>query len=392
MRREFHPSWLACGLGFTALVLLAGHGWSETPFRFVVWNDSASGTQYVSAISAQIRQLSVQPSFSIFPGDIYETGYNPADAEALRWAMDGGRSNGLSGTWFPVRGNHDKDGDIPGWQSYLDIGKRVSGGDSAKGVPGIGGRNYTFMTNCDSLTYSFDYERSHFVGVDVPGSITGIKTDQLSWLDSDLAAAEARGLEHAFLWWHGPVMACGKHCCINAPATLIAVLNKHSIVSAVFGGHDHVFAWTHISSNRLAGVTHPFEAFITAACGESSYATVDTSRCEFGLPGVRGFSTVDVSGPSFTVAFYAQGDPLPRFTRTFRAGTWLNSPALTANGRFKFTLMGEPGSRYLIEASTDLGGWTVLSTNTVNSPTGTEIQELTPTNSPRQFYRCRPVP
>jgi hypothetical protein len=119
----------------------------------------------------------------------------------------------------------------------------VSDGDPSKGVPGIGGSHYTYMADCDSLTYSFDYQNSHFVGMDIPGDVTLVTASQLAWLDGDLAAAESRGLQHAFLWWHGPVYSCGnRHGDIDAPASMIAVLNKHPIVSAIFGGHAHVAA------------------------------------------------------------------------------------------------------------------------------------------------------
>jgi hypothetical protein len=369
---------------------------AEGGFRFLVWGDATDLLPYVVTNAAQIRQLSVPPSFDLFAGDLYDTGFSLAGVEALKSAMDGGSSNGLSGSMFPVRGNHDIIGGATattGWQSYFDVAERVAGGDPSMGVPGIGGSNYTYLAGCDSLTYSFDYQNSHFVGLDVPGDVTLVTASQLTWLDADLAAAEGRDLQHAFLWWHGPVYSCGsRHGGIDAPASMIAVLNKHPIVSAVFGGHAHVAAWTHMDTNRIASITHPFEAFIVSAVAEGLASLPDTNRCDYGFGDVRGFATVDVHGPAFTVSFYVQDEPAPRFTWTFPSAPVLSSPALLPNRQFQFILNGELGHRYRIESSANLATWSALSTNTVDLPQGLEISDLMPTDSTSRFYRGSPVP
>ena len=290
-------------------------------FRVVVWGDATDLLGYVVTNAAQIRQLKPQPSLNLFVGDLYDKGFNLAAAKALKAAMDGDAGNGLSGTMFPVRGNHDTAGGAratTGWQNYFDMGRRVSGGDSSKGIRGIGGSNYTCMAGCDSLTYSFDYQNSHFVGMDIPGDVTLVTSNQLKWLDRDLTAAEGRGLQHGFLFWHGPVYACGnRRGATEAPAAMIAVLNKHAMLSAIFGGHAHVSAWTHMSSNRIVTIEHPFEAFIVPPVAESLASLSGTNRCDYGEGNIRGFLTVDVNGPEFTVSFLVQDNPSPRFTRTF---------------------------------------------------------------------------
>ena len=369
---------------------------AEVAFRFVAWGDATDLLEFVVTNSAQIRQLPIQPSLNLFIGDLYDTGFSLAAVEALKTAMDGSTGTALSGTMFPVRGNHDITGGTTattGWQNYFDMAKRVSGGDASKGVPGIGGSNYTFMTGCDSLTYSFDYQNSHFVGMDITGDVTLVTSSQLTWLDGDLTAAEGRGLQHAFLFSHGPVYSCGsRHGGINAPASMIAVLNKHSIVSAIFGGHAHVSAWTHMFTNRISTITHPFEAFIVPPVAEGLATLTDSNRCEYGEGNIRGFTTVDVSGPSFTISYYVQDNPTPRFTKTFSSVASLRSAAFSTNGQFKFNLNGPLGHRYRIESSTNLGDWQTLQTNTVLLPEGVEITERPATNSSKGFYRGRPVP
>ncbi len=379
---------IAVALG---LLLPAIPGQSQSSFRFVVWGDATDLLEYVRTNAAQVRQLSIPPRFHLFAGDLYDTGFNLPAVAAVQSAMDGDQTNALSGIMFPVRGNHDVLGTdaTAGWQSYFDVAKRVAGGDLSKGVPGIGGSNYTSMAGCDSLTYSFDYQNSHFVALDIPGDVTLVTASQLTWLDNDLAAAESRALQQAFLCCHGPVYSCGdRHGGVTAPDSMIAVLNKHAIVSAVFGGHAHVAAWTHMFTNRIASITHPFEAFIVPPVAEGLASLSDTSRCDYGFGNLRGFATVDVQGPSFTVSFYVQDEPLPRWTRTFSSRPRLTSPALLPDGHFQCRLEGEPGRFYRIEASTDLSHWGPVTTN-VLSPTGdTTIIALTPFGVDRQFLRA----
>jgi hypothetical protein len=215
----------------------------------------------------------------------------------------------------------------------------------------------------------------------------------LTWLDGDLGAAEARGLQHAFLFWHGPVYSCGsRHGGINAPARLVAVLNKHPLVSAIFGGHAHVAAWTHLYTNRLALITHPFEAFTVPPVAEGLASLPDTNRCDHGFGDLRGFTTVDVQGPSFTVSFYVQGDPIPRWTRTFSCVAALKWPALMPDGQFKFTVESEPGHRYRTETSKDLTAWEAVGTNAVSLPDGLNVTNGGAGFGSKQFFRCVPVP
>jgi hypothetical protein len=327
-------------VGGVILLLSSVPSRSESAFRFVVWGDATDLLHYLVTNAAQVRQLSIQPRFNLFAGDLYDTGFSLPEVAALRNAMDGDQTNLLSGTMFPVRGNHDVIGGTDattGWQSYFDVARRVAGGDPAKGVPGIGGSNYTFMAGCDSFTYSFDWHNSHFVAMDIPGDGTLVTASQLEWLDGDLAAAEGRALRHAFLFWHGPVYSCGdRHGGVTAPDSMIAVLNRHPIVSAVFGGHAHVGAWTHMQTNRIASITHRFEAFIVSPVAEGLASLSDVSRCDYGFGDLRGFATVDVEGLSFTVSYYVQDDPLPRWTGTFSSVARLKSPVLLPDGRFKF--------------------------------------------------------
>ncbi len=221
--------------------------------------------------------------------------------------------------------------------------------------------------------------------------MTLVKSSQLAWLDADLAAAESRGLQHGFLYWHGPVYSAGdRHGGINAPASMIAVLNKHPIVSAIFGGHAHVFAWAHMYTNRIASITHPFEAFNVPPVAESLASLTDFNRCDAGLGNIRGFMTVDVDGPSYVISLYVQDEAGPRFSKTFPVPATLAPMTVQPNGSFQFLLLGEWGREYVIEVSTDFGDWMAYCTNTLKAPGGLVISDPTATNSLGRFYRCRP--
>src|SRR5512138_206135 len=92
-------------VGFIAAIILATP--AKAGFRFVAWGDATDLLEFVVTNSAQIRQLDVRPAFNIFVGDLYDTGFSPEAVAALNNAMNPPGDTSLSGTLFPVRGNHD---------------------------------------------------------------------------------------------------------------------------------------------------------------------------------------------------------------------------------------------------------------------------------------------
>jgi hypothetical protein len=214
---------------------------------------------------------------------------------------------------FPVRGNHDSS-NTAGWQAYFEMSQTAAR---------IGASNFTSMSGQQDLTYSFDYGNSHIIGVDVLGDASAITSAQIAWVDSDLAAAEARGLQHAFLFFHGPIYCVDGHCSCtvevcstpSAVKNLITMLNKHTILTATFHGHEHTFAYTYIDETRVppessfAGVTHPFHQIVAGDAGAGP-KVCNPNRCDFNNAD-HGFVTVDVAGPDVTVTFYEVGNPAP---------------------------------------------------------------------------------
>ncbi len=50
-------------------------------------------------------------------------------------------------------------------------------------------------SSSDNLVYSFDYGNSIFIGLDVPGDIDNLTTDQMDFLDARLTYAESAGID-----------------------------------------------------------------------------------------------------------------------------------------------------------------------------------------------------
>lgn len=268
-------------------------------FRFISMGDTKGGTGTLATLSNQAKGFS--PAFLIYPGDLVSSGFSQAPMDKWKAAMSGNSNNGIADITFPVRGNHDSSNPT-GWQEFFDVAGMVTR---------VGGSNYSALT--EDLTYSFDYGNSHFVGIDVTGNASGISASQVSWLDSNLTSAEARGITHAFIFFHGPIYYVDSHSG-TVPLTLITVLNKHPIVTATFHGHEHVYAYVNMDSSRVPQITHPFAEFVTGNAGAGAYNCA-AGRSDY-CAAFAGFAVVDVNGGIVTVSIYQSGSSSPAKTVT----------------------------------------------------------------------------
>ncbi len=280
-------------------------------WRFVAWGDTKTGTATLTSLSPQVVNLN--PVFTIYAGDSVDSWGSSVVSNNFNnftKAINGGpANNGLFNKTFAVRGNHEGSSSTEGWQTAWDFLGLVTK---------IGGSNYKELTK--ELTYSFDYQNAHFIGVDVLGDASNITSAQIAWIDSDLTSAEARGIKHSFIWFHGPIYCAAEHCscstttgCVSTAAiSLIKVLNKHSSISATFHGHEHVYVYTHLDDKRIPEVPgmKPIEQFITGDAGAGP-ATTKSNRYDYWL-NKHGFVTVDInSDTAYTVSIYAQGSSTP---------------------------------------------------------------------------------
>lgn len=281
---------------FTLIMLAFSVNYSYAAFRFVISGDSElkSGDPVtkITETSNRIKALATQPAIILIPGDV---GYTTLKANM---------NSVLFGKVFPIRGNHD--GSTPGWTS-AQISARVTS---------VGAKNYSTMSGEAGLTYSFDYGLSHFVSIDSHLlSTLSLTAAQIAWLDADLTKAKARGQNHAFIQTHAPLIGCGGGNTTSVPANIIPIINKHTIISAWFGGHTHVFAWTHVNSARVPGLTHQIESFNTGpfASGSNSLAGV----YDAGIGRTHGYATVDISALTFTIKWYDVTSTTPKWSKAF---------------------------------------------------------------------------
>jgi hypothetical protein len=326
------------------LRLAAGDGPTATDaFRFVSWGDTKSARDELAALSNQAALLN--PTFTIYEGDLESDGFTLSGMNAWRDAMNGYSDNGMFNKTLPVRGNHDSN-DTAGWQSYYDMQATAQG---------LGATNYSALR--EDLTFSFDYGNAHFIGVDVLGNADLLTPEQVNWIDNDLSTAEGRGLTHAFVYFHGPIYCLDGHCscttriCPLDPdvVSLIEVFNNHPIISATFHGHEHTYAYVHIDDTRIPEATHPFEQFVTGSAGAGPSDCIP-GRADYCLPS-DGFVTVDVSGQAFIVSFYELG--AASLVKTMAFSKSGNLPPLVDAGVDRAITL--PGSALLDGTVTDDG-------------------------------------
>jgi hypothetical protein len=281
-----------------------------TSFTFLSWGDTKTGTSVLASLSNQAKKLN--PAFTLYQGDLENAGFTSSGIATWKAALDGNSSNGTFGITFPIRGNHDTS-NASGWQAYFT---------DAANANRIGATNYTELSK--NLSYFFEYGNAIFIGIDVPGDSPTITNDQITWLDNTLAAAETKKLTHAFIFFHGPIYpvdshtTCATRTCATDPqiANLLKVLNKHSIVSATFHGHEHIEAYVHMDSSRVPEITHPFEQFITGSAGAGPSTCSKTFRYDY-CGAYAGFATINVNDKTFTVKIYQGNNTTPVKIYTF---------------------------------------------------------------------------
>jgi hypothetical protein len=293
-------------------------------FSFASMGDAQAETENFTNTVNQVAAL--HPDIVIFNGDLETFGVVFAEMTPM---VDVIKNAGLFNQTFLVRGNHDDEisGSDIVWEYYFSTAPNI------KTLP-VGVTDYTPLDSSSNyLSYSYIYRNSMFIGLDVPGDADLLTSNQLEFLDMRLGYAENKGLDHAFIYFHGPLYCVEYiHCsCYTrtdsscTPSDLVSILNKHPIVSATIHGHEHILGWTHMDNTRVAGLTGNFEEFLTSPSGGGSYNEyLYPDRIDYyqdmGLNGNQGFAIFSVNGKSFTVNFYIVGTRTPVWTRTFTKG------------------------------------------------------------------------
>ena len=293
----------------TLFVLTAGIFTTDinASFRFVAWADTRGNNPVLTRLSNQVKGMNTQPALTIYPGDLIPTNSSLTVLQRFQnWqtALDGGNNNGMSNKTFASRGNHDLP-DTVTWVSFFQFGP-LSDPNSVAAKVGV--TNYQVLN--DDLTYSFDYQNSHFIAVDGTGNANTITAAQIAWMNQDLTAASCRGIKHAFLFWHGPIYTVNGHMS-SLPTALVMMLNDQPILTATFHGHEHVLAHTTMDHTRASQLTNlVFEQFVSGGAGAGFYSCT-AGRSDF-CDTVYGFVVIDVlSDTQIKAGFYKDGQTTP---------------------------------------------------------------------------------
>ena len=276
---------------------------SATSFHFVFAADSRDDYSVLPALSKKMVTLS--PVFGFFAGDLCGSFDTTCINNTWKPAMDGNSNDGMLAKTFVSRGNHDS-GTLSTWQGLWDFQTMAQR---------VGATNFTALSS--NATYSFDYGNSHFAVIDLPGGGSNTWTAaQIAWLDSDLSAAESRGVVHEFLFSHGPMYGVtSQHGGEQPSSTLKAVMNKHPL-SAGFHGHEHVTQYTHVTSSVESGI-NSYQEFTMGRAGAPPYSVTKYTDWHAAQ---NAFADVAVNGNDFTVTVYSQSG-LALFSRTFTDGS-----------------------------------------------------------------------
>jgi hypothetical protein len=229
---------------------------------------STANTNELNRVYGEVAQLQPRPRFLFFAGDmVYGYASNFAgttvpDTVTLANQLTGWLQlwdgNAISTTGIelvPVPGNHEvqnakKVAYAAGERTWLRTmsGRLVHAGNG----PAAGGAD-NLATDQSSLTYSFDYGRTHFVLVDTdPVGKDG--STPVNWVTQDLSAARANHAKHIFVITHKPAYAypvslyspplaaedgLGGTYPLERDALWGALVDAHA--EAMFSAHNHLY-------------------------------------------------------------------------------------------------------------------------------------------------------
>jgi hypothetical protein len=200
-------------------------GAPDVPFSFVVVgcnrlekadlkpnkNPSTANVEQLSRTFAEVAKLSPPPKFFFFAGDMVYGLTNETDlaVQLQAWLAlyDASPLPGAGVELVPLPGNHESESKSTGaevayaaaeatWLSVMGARLKGSNGPKAGGPDAL-------QTDQSRLSYSFDYEGTHFVllNTDPVGADWHVPA---KWVATDVAAARAAGVKHLFAIGHKP--------------------------------------------------------------------------------------------------------------------------------------------------------------------------------------------
>ncbi len=231
------------------------------PFRFAFYGDNKDGPMNHRRVADAI--LAAEPALVIHNGDLVNTGWVAKQWDRL--FFDPARRLMHAVPLYPVMGNHEM-----GAQLFLDY----------------------FSLPGNERWYSFDFGNAHFVVLesDVDRMLDG--SEQIAWLERDLAASEATW---KFVNLHHPPFSASRD--YHESERLVRKNLLHPIferhrVDMVFSGHDHNYERTlPIGSSGGHAVT-----YVVAGNGGTPMHWAARREWTVYSQRVFGFVTVDIDG------------------------------------------------------------------------------------------------
>ncbi len=186
------------------------------------------------------------------------------------------------------------------WQTFFDIEYRLlqkvpmyptlgdhedSSSDGAARLATLFPMPNSFAPN----VYSADYGDVHVAVLNSMGNLS----DQTSWLESDLAAADARGMLHEFIFMHwgpyssGTVVSHGSNP--DAHDLIVPIARRHR-VDAFMSGHDHFYE---------RGASGDLRYFVSGGAGAPLYSNNPIPEARR-IANSHHYIVVDVQGATVT--------------------------------------------------------------------------------------------
>ncbi|HBB36981.1 MAG: hypothetical protein UX02_C0002G0191 [Candidatus Moranbacteria bacterium GW2011_GWC1_45_18] len=192
---------------------------------------------------------------------------------------------------YPVMGNHD----------FVSLGFW----NSCFGPPQNGPAGFT------GISYSFDFENSHFVVLSSSYPIWhAIDAAQRSWLEADLSANTK---ENVFVFFHAPAFPVGgkiKNSLDANPEERDAfwqIIDSNN-VTAVFSGHEHIFSRRLIDSSVFPGAQNSIYQ-IGEGNTDANPHSKPVQNVEYFF-GQKSYLVVSVDGTQITTSLFKPGGKL----------------------------------------------------------------------------------
>ncbi len=179
-----------------------------TPFSFVAFGDTRTGTSPHQQVVDRIEQLA--PALVLHVGDMVNNGLSQAD-----------------------------------WATFFTVEQRLMAQTPFYGVLGNHEQNsplyfLAFQLPGNGRWYSFDYGTVHFIGLQVDSDTSNAAyapgSPQYTWLEQDLAATQQHW---KVVFFHGPPFSSGYHGSSSLVQAALDPLFARYGVDLVFNGHDH---------------------------------------------------------------------------------------------------------------------------------------------------------